>query len=147
MPSYRPHPQIDHIDQTHSELGTTDIQIYEDKTTFTMDVPGLSTKDTRVHITISSLVISGARKIDTNNVECNYERGYGKFSRSFSLGELHEVSNITANLERGVLVVTIPKLESFKQDIPVVDTSETIQTIQPQMSNNRVTRSRSAQNT
>lgn len=79
-----------------------------------MDVPGFDKKDISLEVKDGYLNIT-AEKTDEEDVEeKNYlrkERVYGKYQRSFYLGDLDE-ENVEASFNNGTLTVIIPKKES-----------------------------------
>eukprot|EP00047_Mylnosiga_fluctuans_P014977 m.277311 g.277311 ORF g.277311 m.277311 type:complete len:71 (+) comp57296_c0_seq1:2-214(+) len=48
------------------------------------------------------------------------ERSYGKFTRSFALPSDADPSKVTASVDRGVVVVTIPKMAPKAGETPRV---------------------------
>jgi HSP20 family protein len=76
------------------------------------DVPGIKEDELEVNVSGNVLTISGRREEDHREESDRYyatERSYGSFSRSFALPEGVEVDRVRANLEAGVLSVTVPK--------------------------------------
>ena len=75
------------------------------------------------HIQDDVLTISGERKTEHESVEDGYryvERRQGRFERSFRLPEGIDAEQVKANIEHGVLRVTLPKPEKLKpKQIPV----------------------------
>lgn len=81
------------------------------------DLPGLSEEDVAIEVRDNALTISGERKAEHEKRERGWyrvERSFGRFSRSLSLPEGIDPDSITANFDRGVLSVTIPKPEQRK---------------------------------
>jgi len=81
-----------------------------------VELPGLNEKDIRVEIMGEQLVISGERKWEEEKKNKEYrsvESQYGSFERSIQLpSNLRlEPEHITATYKRGILEVTVPKLE------------------------------------
>jgi HSP20 family protein len=78
------------------------------------DLPGMKDEDVDVTLTGNRLTIGGRREIDRetkNEQYYTFERQYGSFSRSFVLPDDVEGDKIDADLESGVLRVTVPKRE------------------------------------
>jgi HSP20 family protein len=76
------------------------------------DLPGLSEDDINVELEGNVLTISGERKAEHEARKDGFyrlERAYGKFQRSLTLPEGVDGDNVTANFDRGVLEVRIPK--------------------------------------
>jgi HSP20 family protein len=94
--------------------------IYEDNDSFRlmMDVPGINKEDVKVSYKDHQLIISGERKQEQDAENYKFhrvERNYGKFYRSFDLPEKIDETKIQAEVDRGQLIVTIPKLEEQKE--------------------------------
>lgn len=93
-----------------------DVDIYEtdDALMVVADVPGTTAGDVEIDLRDNMLTITGA--VDTGDTE-NWEALYteyrtGHFTRQFRLGHHIDQSNITAELNDGVLRLTLPKAES-----------------------------------
>jgi HSP20 family protein len=81
------------------------------------DLPGLAEEDVSIEVRDNALTISGERKAEHEKRERGWyrvERSFGRFSRSLTLPEGVDPDAITANFDRGVLEVTIPKPEQRK---------------------------------
>lgn len=79
------------------------------------DVPGVTEKDLNVSIENGLLTVSGQReatKKEENERYTRMERSYGSFSRSISLPEDTDPSQVKANFDNGVLEVRVPKPET-----------------------------------
>ncbi len=86
----------------------------EDDKAFYLDVdlPGVKKKDIELNITDGVLTIKGERKTRNAQEDKTYykiESSYGKFERSFTLPKDIDESKIEAEVENGVLSLTIPK--------------------------------------
>ena len=95
------------------------VDIYEDKDAITLeaDLPGLKPGDFSLSIENYRLTLSGERKFEKENKGDNWrrvERGYGSFSRAFSLPSTVNVEGVNAEFKDGVLRVTLPKREEVK---------------------------------
>ena len=67
----------------------------------------------------NALIMRGERRMEKEIQEENFhrlERGYGSFSRSFSLPGTIDQEGIRAEHRHGVLRVTLPKAESSRPD-------------------------------
>ncbi len=75
------------------------------------DVPGVKKEDVEINLDQDVLTISGRVALDDyNGLRPVYsEFNVGNFFRRFSLGETIDQSSITADMEEGVLTVTLPK--------------------------------------
>lgn len=88
----------------------------EDGFAITLDCPGLDEKDFQVEVMGRSLVISGERKWEKEKKGKEYRRvesQYGHFERTVRLPENArlEAGKVDATYKKGVLTVTVPKLE------------------------------------
>src|ERR1051325_184849 len=80
----------------------------------TAELPGLSRDQIEIHAEEARIVIRGARAAAPGrDVPCEQyhrvERGHGHFSRAFALPEPIDVDAIAADLQNGVLTITMPK--------------------------------------
>lgn len=87
--------------------------IYEkgDKSYIEMDIPGFKKEDINVDVANKYLTITATREDKNEDKEKNYvrkERSYGKFTRSFYIGNVSE-DDISAEFKDGILTVSIPK--------------------------------------
>jgi len=81
------------------------------------DLPGLTESDVNIELEDNVLTISGERKAEHEEHKEGYyrvERAYGSFSRSLTLPEGVDPERVSANFDRGVLEVRIPKPEQRK---------------------------------
>lgn len=81
-----------------------------------MDVPGFDKKDIKVEVKNGYLTITAEKQTEDNEEQKKYirhERVYGKYSRSFYLGDL-ESDNIEASFVDGTLKVIVPKKEEIQ---------------------------------
>lgn len=79
---------------------------------FKADLPGVDEKDIEVTLTGDRIVVSGKReneKREESDRFYAYERGFGSFSRAFTLPEGVDGENVQADLKNGVLTLTLPK--------------------------------------
>ena len=77
-------------------------------------VPGMNKDDFKIDLNDNFLTVSGERKFAKEKNENNFhsiETQYGTFSRSFSLPENADASQIDAKYNNGILEITIPKDE------------------------------------
>jgi HSP20 family protein len=76
------------------------------------DLPGLSEEDVSIEVEDGSLVIKGERKSEHESRERGWyriERSSGSFSRTLTLPDGVDAEAISAEFDRGVLTVQIPK--------------------------------------
>lgn len=78
-----------------------------------MDVPGFDKNDISIEEKDGYLTITAEKQNEENTEEKNYikrERVYGKYQRSFYLGDL-DTDNVEAEFNNGTLKLVIPKKE------------------------------------
>jgi HSP20 family protein len=81
------------------------------------DLPGLSEDDVAIEIRDDTLTISGERKSEYERKDRGWyrvERSTGAFSRSLALPEGVDADAVSAQFDKGVLEVRIPKPEQRK---------------------------------
>jgi HSP20 family protein len=99
--------------------------IWEADNTFhiEVDAPGVSKEDVELTFDKGTLLITLERKApEGERTNWHNERGYGKVSRSVSLPETVDPETISAELQNGVLHVTItkrPEAQPKKIDVKV----------------------------
>ena len=90
-----------------------DIKELENHYEITAELPGVSKDD--VHITLEDGVLSITAEIDKEDKEekegkvIRQERRYGKYMRSFTLGNNVQDGDISAGFKDGVLKLSVPK--------------------------------------
>jgi HSP20 family protein len=90
------------------------VDIYETQDYFvlTAEVPGVRRSDIDVKVVDGNLILRGERRWEGDVKGEHFHRlesSYGKFERIFSLSEKVDADQITAELDHGVLKVTLPK--------------------------------------
>ena len=78
------------------------------------DLPGLDDEDVSIEVQDNTLTISGERKTEHVQRERGWhriERSFGRFSRALTLPDGVNPDGVTAQFDRGVLSVLIPKPE------------------------------------
>src|SRR5919106_3701527 len=81
------------------------------------DLPGMSEDDLDIEIKDGVLTVSGERKAEQEQKEEGFyrvERAFGRFSRSLSLPEGVDADKVSADFDKGVLEVRVPKPEERK---------------------------------
>ena len=106
---------------THSNGATArrwipamDLVETEDAYVLSADLPGLSESDVSIEVEDNILTVSGERKAEHEDRKAGYyrvERSYGSFRRALTLPEGVDPEAVTANFDKGVLQVTVPKPE------------------------------------
>lgn len=78
-----------------------------------MDIPGYNKNDISIEVKDGYLTVTAEKKEEDNVEEKNYikrERVYGKYQRSFYLGDL-DTDNVDASFNDGTLKIVVPKKE------------------------------------
>ena len=81
------------------------------------DLPGLDKDDVNIEIKDGVLTVSGERKTEHEEKSEGFyrvERAFGSFSRSLSLPDGIDAERVSADFDKGVLEVRIPKPEERK---------------------------------
>ncbi len=95
------------------------VDIYEDehKITLKIEVPGIDEKDIDVRIEGNTLTVHGERKLEKEEKEENFrrvERHYGSFTRSFTLPGFVDPGRVSADYDKGMLKISLPKKAEAK---------------------------------
>jgi HSP20 family protein len=93
---------------------TVDIKEESDKYVVHADIPGVDAKDIKISVDKNILCIQGERNLESRKEDKNYqriERFAGNFCRQFALPQNIDGSRIQAKSKKGVLEVSIPKVE------------------------------------
>jgi HSP20 family protein len=94
-----------------------DLMEADDHFVLRADLPGLAEEDVSIEIQDNTLAISGERKSEHEEHQRGWyrlERSFGSFSRSLTLPEGVNADAVTAEFDKGVLEVRIPKPEERK---------------------------------
>ena len=78
------------------------------------EVPGLDKEDVSIELSKNILEIKAEKKQEVEEKKEGYlrkERGYTSFYRQIALPEQVKTEKIEANLDKGILTITIPKKE------------------------------------
>jgi HSP20 family protein len=81
------------------------------------EIPGVKKENIKLSMQDNVLTLTGERKFEEETKKENYmrvERGYGKFTRSFSLPSYVDAKKISAEFKDGLLEVKLPKSEEAK---------------------------------
>jgi HSP20 family protein len=93
------------------------VDITENANGFTVkaSVPGVKPEELDINVENNMLTIRAQRKSEDSNDELRWqERYYGKLERCFTLPTDVDVNNVKAELEHGVLTLSLPKAETAK---------------------------------
>ena len=100
--------------QSNRWVPAMDLVESDDHFVLKADLPGLSEDDVAIEIRDNTLTISGERKSEYEKRERGWyrvERATGRFSRSLALPEGIDPDAVSAEFDKGVLEVHIPKPE------------------------------------
>ena len=106
-------------DQLTSGSFVPPVDVYEDEHSLILklEVPGVNEEDLNVSVENDTLTVQGERKFEKEEKEENYrrvERQYGTFTRTFTLPQTVDSENVSANYDKGVLKITLPKKAEAK---------------------------------
>ena len=95
------------------------VDVYEDEHNLSLkiEVPGIDEKDIDVRIENNVLTVHGERKFEKEEKEENFrrvERQYGSFTRTFTLPSTVDGEKVSANYDKGILKITLPKKAEAK---------------------------------
>ena len=95
------------------------VDVYEDEHTVNLkiEVPGVDERNLDIRVENNTLTVHGERKFEKEEKEENFrrvERQYGSFTRSFTLPQAVDAENVSANYDKGVLKITLPKKAEAK---------------------------------
>jgi HSP20 family protein len=94
-----------------------DIYEHEGNIVLTAELPGVDPKDVDIRVENNVLTLRGERKWNTDVQRESYhrvERAYGSFTRSFTLPNVVDTTNIKADFKDGMLRLVLPKREEAK---------------------------------
>ena len=93
-----------------------------------VELPGLEKKDVKIEVRNNQLTIFGEKAREnkyTKDGYTRYETSFGKFSRSWNLGDGIDVEKIDAQGREGVITITLPKtrtaIEKEKDEVKHID--------------------------
>ena len=94
-----------------------DVRETDDRYEVTLDLPGLEPDAVKVTFEDGTLTVSGKREFVSEDAGETYhriERSYGTFARSVGLPHVADAERIEATFDKGVLTVSVPKVEAAK---------------------------------
>ncbi|OGL43573.1 MAG: hypothetical protein A2161_21490 [Candidatus Schekmanbacteria bacterium RBG_13_48_7] len=83
----------------------------------TAEIPDIDPKNIDITVSGDRLIIKGEKKKETEEKDAHFhkiERSYGSFARQITLPAPIQEEKISADYDKGVLRVTIPKSEKIK---------------------------------
>jgi HSP20 family protein len=95
------------------------VDVYEDEhnVALKIEVPGIDEKDIDVRIENNVLTVHGERNFEKEEKEENFrrvERQYGSFTRTFTLPTTVDAEKVSANYDKGILKISLPKKAEAK---------------------------------
>ena len=101
----------------------TNIIEKEDQFVFTIDLPDVKKEDLKVSLKEGNLTVAVtiARPLEEGATYIIKERMEGEFSRTYFVGDLVKLSDISAKLNNGVLTLTINKVKEEEKKEQFVD--------------------------
>jgi HSP20 family protein len=86
----------------------------EKSLSISLEMPGLDEKDIKLEVLGQQLLVSAERKFESDKKEKDFhriEQEYGSFSRTIQLPTGLKTDQIEAIYKKGILTLTIPKIE------------------------------------
>jgi HSP20 family protein len=100
-----------------------DVSETDDEIQVSAEIPGIDPKEFDISVTGNVLTISGEKKEESEERKGNVfrsERRFGSFRRSITLPDSVDTEKVSADYDRGVLTVHLPKTEkAAAKRIPV----------------------------
>lgn len=110
LPSFRLMP-----DMMSDSLPPVDISESDKRFVLKADFPGMKKEDINVSVVNNTLTLSAEHKEEQEQKKegrvVRRERRYGRYSRSFTLGQDIDEDKIEATYDNGVLTLVLPKAE------------------------------------
>lgn len=97
---------------------SVDISETKDKILIKAELPGMDAKDVNVTISGEMLTIQGEKKKEVEEKDEHYycsERYFGAYERTFQLPTGVQADKVEATFDKGVLLITLPKVEEAKK--------------------------------
>ena len=102
----------------YNEVMKTDIIDHDDAYEMKIDMPDINKEDINLSLDDGYLTIEAKvnKEENTNDKYIRKERYYGKYERSYYVGDAVKEEDIDAKLENGVLTLNIKKVEPTKPE-------------------------------
>jgi len=109
------------------------VHVFEKENYFqiNVDLPGVTKDDVNLNVENDILTIEAERKFE-KEYEDHYQKGYGKFQRSFKLPKNINQDELEAAMDHGVLKLLLPKV-SAKANSRKIEIGEKFKTIENAM--------------
>jgi HSP20 family protein len=125
----RPFGRVPYPASTGGYLPAIDVTDREDAVEVTVELPGMDEQDVDVSVSNDNLVIRGEKKQEAFQEGAGWARGervYGSFQRMLPLPPGVDGDRTRASFDRGILRVTLPKLEPARaRRVPIEATAQT----------------------
>ena len=113
-----------HVKDSEFSRMKCDIYLKDDNYIMEMDIPGFNKEDVKIEVDDNDyLTITAEKSNESSDDEKEYvrkERCYGKYQRSFYVGDIDK-ENIDASFENGILKVTMPKKQEEKSSKKTIE--------------------------
>jgi len=102
---------IDELSNEAKTVGHAPVSIWESDDSFFLefDLPGVNVEDVDLKVVENSLHVTANRELRGDVTYVRQERNFGQIERQFSLPTRIDESGIEAEMNAGVLKVTVPK--------------------------------------
>ena len=110
--------RLQDVDNANEELASfsprTNVAETKDAYEISLDLPGMKSEDFNIELHEGRLSVWGERSREEENSDKTWhrvERYYGKFRRTFALGQDVDMDRVEASYKDGVLTLVVPKVE------------------------------------
>ena len=100
-----------------NEFPAVNVWSDEGRAVLTAELPGINANDLDITVKENTVTIRGHRQDEELQEKETYlrqERGAGRFTRSFALPFNVDAEKVQARYDKGILQITLPKLEAEK---------------------------------
>ena len=100
-----------------AEFPAINIWAQNDGVVLTAEVPGINPDEMDISVVGQTISISGNREMNEAGDQTRFhrqERQNGKFARSVELPFTVDANNVQASFEKGILTITLPRVEAEK---------------------------------